>query len=111
MQSERETPREAVYAALRFEQGPICPYYIWVADSVVPDLAPYYGEESFIGAYGTTRTFAGSYSVMTEVTALPVEEGGDWFRDEFGALLQRGAIFERHSTRSGNPKPGRILVP
>lgn len=83
--------RDAVYASLRFEQPEHCPYYIWVDDQMVSSLASRYGEEQFIGAPGTTRTFAGSYTAMTEVVALPVEDKGETYVDEFGAMIRRGA--------------------
>ena len=82
---------EAVYATLRFEQAESCPYYIWIDDKMVPPLAARYGAENFVGALGTTRTFAGSYTAMTEVTALPIEDHGGSFVDEFGAAIRRGA--------------------
>jgi uroporphyrinogen decarboxylase len=83
--------RDAVYAALRFEQAESCPYYIWIDDKMVPPLAERYDADSFVGAAGTTRTFSGSYTAMTEVTALPVEDHGGSFVDEFGAAIRRGA--------------------
>jgi uroporphyrinogen decarboxylase len=83
--------REAVFASLRFEQQRPCPYYIWIDDTMVPPLAARYGAENFVGAPGTTRTFGGSYTAMTEVAALPVEESGDCYVDEYGARIRRGA--------------------
>jgi uroporphyrinogen decarboxylase len=87
-----KTPlRDAVYASLRFEQQEPCPYYIWIDDKMVPLLAGRYGAENFVGAPGTTRTFGGSYTAMTEVAALPVEDHGDYYVDEYGATIRRGA--------------------
>jgi uroporphyrinogen decarboxylase len=83
--------RDAVYASLRFEQPRHCPYYVWIADEMVPLLADRYGEERFVGAPGTTRTLDSSYTAMVEVGALPVEDRGDRYVDEFGATLRRGA--------------------
>jgi uroporphyrinogen decarboxylase len=83
--------REAVFAALRFEEQRPCPYYIWVDDAMVPPLAACFGAKNFVGAAGTTRTFAGSYTAMTEVAALPIEENGDCYVDDFGARIRRGA--------------------
>jgi uroporphyrinogen decarboxylase len=83
--------REAVFASLRFEEQRPCPYYIWIDDAMVPPLAQRFGAENFVGAAGTTRTFAGSYTTMTEVAALPVEDHGDFYIDEYGAQLRRGA--------------------
>ena len=82
--------RDVVYASLRFEQSEPCPYYIWVDERMVPLLAETYGAESFVGEPGTTRTFAGSYTAMTEVAALPVEDQGDVYVDEYGAAIRRG---------------------
>jgi uroporphyrinogen decarboxylase len=83
--------REAVFASLRFEEQRPCPYYIWIDDAMVPPLAQRFGAENFVGAAGTTRTLAGSYTAMTEVAALPVEDHGDFYVDEYGAQLRRGA--------------------
>jgi uroporphyrinogen decarboxylase len=83
--------RDAIYASLRFEQPERCPYYIWIDDQFVGPLSERYGAESFVGAPGTTRTFAGSYTAMTEVAALPVEDHGDTFVDEYGVTMRRGA--------------------
>jgi uroporphyrinogen decarboxylase len=83
--------RDAVYSALRFEQAGFCPYYIWIDDKMVPPLANRYGAECFLGAPGTTRTFSGSFTAMTEVTALAVEDRGESYIDEFGAAIRRGA--------------------
>jgi uroporphyrinogen decarboxylase len=83
--------RQAVFAALRFEQQTPCPYYIWIDDRMVSSLAERYGAENFVGAAGTTRTFGSSYTAMTEVAALPVEDDGDSYVDEYGAGVRRGA--------------------
>jgi uroporphyrinogen decarboxylase len=83
--------RQSVFAALRFEQQEPCPYYLWIDDRMVPPLAQRYGAENFLGAPGTTRTFAGSYTAMTEVAALPTEDHGDCYVDEYGAKIRRGA--------------------
>ena len=86
------SPREVIYQTLRFEQPERCPYYIWVDDAMVPLLADRYGPESFVGAPGTTRTFAGSYTAMIDLGALPIEDHGDWYIDEFGTTIRRGAV-------------------
>ncbi len=83
--------RDAVFASLRFEQPEKCPYYVWIADEMVPLLANHYGAERFVGAPGTTRTLDSSYTAMVEVGALPVEDRGDRYVDEFGATIRRGA--------------------
>jgi uroporphyrinogen decarboxylase len=83
--------REAVFASLRFERQQPCPYYIWIDDSLVAPLAERYGVENFVGAPRTTRTFGGSYTAMTEVAALPIEDHGDHYVDEYGARIRRGA--------------------
>ena len=97
------TPRERVYQALRFERTRPCPYYLWIDDAMVPCLAERYGAESFLGAAGTTRTFAGSCSVLTEIVAQPVEDHGIWYVDEFGATVRRGA--ELHVERPALSSP------
>jgi uroporphyrinogen decarboxylase len=83
--------REAVFASLRFEEQRPCPYYIWIDDAMVEPLAARFGAENFVGVPGSTRTFAGSYTAMTEVAALPIEEEGDCYVDEYGAKIRRGA--------------------
>jgi hypothetical protein len=83
--------RTAVFAALRFEQQEPCPYYIWIDDTLVPPLAERYGMENFVGMPGSARTFGGSYTAMTEVAALPSEDHGDCYVDEYGAAIRRGA--------------------
>jgi uroporphyrinogen decarboxylase len=83
--------QEAVYAAIRFEESETCPYYIWVDNQLIASLSERYGADQFVGLPGTTRTFAGSYTAMTEVTALPVQDQGGSFVDEFGASIRRGA--------------------
>lgn len=96
-------PRDAVYQALRFEQTDPCPYYIWIDDALIQPLTERYGSESFLGSPGSTRTFSGSYCDKTEVLALPVEDHGDWFIDEYGATIRRGA--ELHVERPALPAP------
>jgi uroporphyrinogen decarboxylase len=83
--------RETVFAALRFEQQAPCPYYIWIDDRMVAPLAARFGAENFVGSPGSTRTFGGSYTAMTEVAALPIEDHGDCYVDEYGAKIRRGA--------------------
>lgn len=70
---------------------------------MLPSLAAHYGADQFVGSAGGTRSFAGSCSAMTEVTALPVEDHGDWFVDEFGARIRRGA--EPHVERPALTRP------
>ncbi|HSW44972.1 MAG TPA: uroporphyrinogen decarboxylase family protein [Phycisphaerae bacterium] len=82
--------RDTVFQSLRFEQPATCPYYIWVDKRMVPALAERYGAGMFVGPADGTRTFAGSYTAWTEILALPVEDHGDWFVDEFGAVIRRG---------------------
>jgi len=89
--SELIRPRDVVFQTLRFEQPSVCPYYIWVDKAMVPALAERYGAEMFVGPPDGTRTFAGSYTAWMEILALPVEDHGDWFLDEFGARIRRGA--------------------
>lgn len=84
-------PRDLVFQSLRFEQPATCPYYIWIDKAMVPPLAAHYGEKQFIGPVDGTRTFAGSATAWMEILALPVEDHGDWFIDEFGARIRRGA--------------------
>ncbi len=83
--------RKAVYAALRFERTEPCPYYIWIDDRMSAFVAQVYGEESLLGAPGATRTFRGSYTAMTEVGSLAVEDHGDTYVDEYGVTFRRGA--------------------
>lgn len=97
------SPRERVQQALRFEECRPCPYYLWVDDAMVPCLAERYGAESFLGGAGTTRTFAGSCSALTEIVARPLEDHGSWYVDEFGATVRRGA--ELHVERPALSKP------
>lgn len=85
-------PRDVVLQALRHEQPATCPYYLWVDEAMVPPLVARYGPEAFVmGAAIGTQTFAGSYVAWGEVAARPVEDHGDWFVDEFGVRLRRGA--------------------
>jgi uroporphyrinogen decarboxylase len=95
--------RDAVFASLRFEQQAPCPYYIWIDDRMVPPLAERYGAESFVGAPGSVRTFAGSYTAMTEVAALPIEDRGESYVDEFGATIRRGAELGLQRPALGGP--------
>jgi uroporphyrinogen decarboxylase len=83
--------REAVFASLRFEQQEPCPYYIWIDNQMAQLVAGHYGDDSLLGSPGTTRTFSGSYTAMTEIGALPVEDHGDCYVDEYGAAFRRGA--------------------
>ena len=84
-------PRDIVFETLRFEPPEVCPYYVWVDSPMVSPLAEHYGVEKFIGPPDGVNSFAGSYTAMTEITALPIEDHGDWYVDEFGATLRRGA--------------------
>lgn len=96
-------PREIVYQTLRFEQPATCPYYIWVDKSLVPALAKHYGEEQFVGPVDGTRTFAGSATAWMEILALPVEDHGDWFVDEFGAKIRRAAAIHVETPSLSEP--------
>ena len=89
--NNKPTPREVVYQSLRFEQPEVCPYYIWVDNQMVPPLSRHYGAEAFVGPSEGTRSFVGSYTVLKEVTALPVVDSGDRFTDEFGVEFLRGS--------------------
>jgi len=82
--------RKAVFQSLGHEQPQKCPYYIWVDQAMVGPLAERYGAETFVGPADGTRTFAGSYTGWIEIMALPIEDHGDWFVDEFGARFRRG---------------------
>ncbi|HOW68963.1 MAG TPA: uroporphyrinogen decarboxylase family protein [Phycisphaerae bacterium] len=90
--NQKKTLREVVYQAIRFEETDVCPYYIWVDKEMVPELARHYGQDSFVGSPDGTRTFAGSYTIMRDVTARPVIEKGDLFTDEFGTEFRRGNV-------------------
>ena len=83
--------REIVYQSLRFEQPEFCPYYIWIDNEMVAPLSEIYGAENFIGPEGGTRTFSGSCTAWTEIMALPVEDLGEYYTDEFGAECRRGS--------------------
>ncbi len=83
-------PRDVVYQTARFEEPEVCPYYIWVDKAMVPPLAAHYGPECFIGPADGTRTFAGSYTAMTEILSLHAADQGDGFIDEFGAHIRYG---------------------
>ena len=89
--NKKATPRDVVYQALRFEQPEVCPYYIWVDKEMVPPLARHYGADQFVGPSNGVRSFLGSYTVLKEVTALPVVDSGNRFIDEFGVEFRRGS--------------------
>lgn len=101
--STSPTLRDVVFQTLRFEQPERCPYYIWIDDAMVRPLADRYGMDCFIGMPGTTRTFAGSYTAMTEIVALPVEDLGDYYVDEYGAMVRRGAELHVDRPALGGP--------
>ena len=84
-------PRDIVYQTSRFKEPEFCPYYIWIDKAMVSPLAAHYGSEQFIGPSDGTRTFAGSYTAMTEILSLRISDHGDWFIDEFGARVRYGA--------------------
>ena len=86
------SPRDIVCQSMKFEQPEVCPYYIWIDKDMVGPLSEIYGPENFIGPEGGTKTFAGSYTSMTEISALPVSESGDCYTDDFGAEFRRGSI-------------------
>ena len=104
------SPRDVVYQSMRFEQPDVCPYYIWIDKDMVGPLSEVYGPESFVGPEGGTKTFAGSYTAMTEITALPVSDSGDCYTDDFGARFQRGSIphLERPALAGPNLKGYRF---
>ena len=85
-------PRDVVYQAIRFEEPTPCPYYVWVHPEMVPPLAQRYGADQFFGAADKTQSFAGSYTVLTEINALPVWDNGDRYVDDYGVEYRRGAV-------------------
>ena len=87
-----KSAREIVYQSLRFEQPAVCPYYIWIDKEMVRSLSEIYGAENFLGPAGGTKTFAGSYTSMAEILALPVRDSEDRYTDEFGTEFRRGSI-------------------
>ena len=89
---DRKQPRDVVIQTLDFSQPAVCPYYAWVDDELVSPLAARFGEDQFIGEPGSVRTFAGSYTAMTEIAARAGEERDGVFMDEFGTTLRRGSI-------------------
>jgi hypothetical protein len=84
-------PRDIVHQVLRFEQPEVCPYYIWVNADMVEPLAGQYGPDQFIGPPGGAATFAGSYTVLTEIRAQNLSDDGQVFVDEYGVEYRRGA--------------------
>jgi len=85
--------RNVVLQTLNFSQPAVCPYYAWIDDEMVSPLAAHFGEEQFVGAPGTVRTFAGSYTAMTEIKARRIEEQENVFRDEYGVIYRDGSIW------------------
>ena len=85
-------PRDVVLRTMRFEQPETCPYYIWVDRDMVGPLADHYGADQFVGPPDGTQTFTGSYTVMTEIMALPVWDSGDCYIDDYGVKYRRGSI-------------------
>ena len=83
--------KDVVYQSLRFEEPQVCPYYIWINDEMIEPLSEIYGAESFFGPEGGTKSFAGSYTVMTEIGSLAVSDSGDLYTDEFGTEIRRGS--------------------
>ncbi len=84
-------PRDILFQSLQFQQPDICPYYIWIDDAMVAPLAEKYGEDQFIGPAGSTRTFGGSYTAMSEILPRPVVEHGDCYIDGYGVTFRRGS--------------------
>jgi len=107
--ADSKQPRDAVFETMNFVQSAVCPYYAWIDDAMVRPLAAHFGKDQFISpsgavnAAGTVRTFAGSYTAMTEITARPVEELGEMFLDEYGVTYRRGSIL--HVERPALPGP------
>ena len=87
-------PREVVFQSLGGVQPEVCPYYIWIAKDMVEPLAAHYGEELLLGQPGGACTIAGSYTAMTEITSLPVEDQGEYFVDEYEVKFRRGSILQ-----------------
>ncbi len=84
--------RDAVLQTLRFEEPEICPYYIWIDRDMVGPLADHFGADQFVGPPEGARSFAGSYTIMREITAKPVSEEGDTYTDDYGVQYRRGSI-------------------
>jgi uroporphyrinogen decarboxylase len=70
---------------------------------MVPPLAEYFGRDRFVGTAGSVHTFAGSYTALTEITARPVVDKGDYYIDEYGVTYRRGSIL--HVERPALPQP------
>lgn len=95
--------RGAVFGTLRFEQSSQCPYYIWIEEGMIDPLAEHFGADQFVAAKGSPTTFAGSYTAMAEITALPIDDQGDCFTDDYGVTYRRGTT--AHVERPSLPEP------
>ncbi len=104
-------PREVMLQTLGFQQPGVCPYYIWVDDAMVPPLAQKYGEDQFIGSAGSTRTFAGSFTAMTEVVARPLEEQGECYVDDYGVTYRRGSTLHVEKPALDRPSLSGYVFP
>lgn len=103
MTSSTPSSRDLVFQALRFEQPPRCPYYVWIHADMVPPLAAHYGADQFIGPPGGTATYAGSDTAMTEIEAQIVKDDGTSYVDEYGVTMRRGAAL--HAERPPLAEP------
>ena len=90
--TDEKQPRDVVLETMNFVQPAVCPYYAWIDNAMVEPLAAHFGAEKFIGSPGAVRTFAGSYTAMTEITTRPVEKQAGVFTDEYGVIYRRGSI-------------------
>ena len=95
--------RAAVFQTLRFDPPPQCPYYTWIEHDMLAPLAEHFGEDQIVTAPGSPPTFAGSYTAMTEITALPVDDQGDYYVDDYHVTFRRGSTL--HVERPALPEP------
>lgn len=79
------TPRDLVFQALRFEQPARCPYYIWVDAEMMEPLSRHYGVAD------VKASVICDHQVMREVRSLKEELSANTYRDDFGAVWQRGS--------------------
>ena len=96
-------PRDIVQKTIRYEDVPVCPYYVWVHPEMAPPLARHYGTDAFFGPADKTQSFTGSYTVMTEINALPVWDDGERYVDDYGVEYRRGSTL--HVDRPALPEP------
>ena len=90
--TDGKQPRDVVFETMNLVQPAVCPYYAWIDDAMVAPLAAHFGADQFIGSPGAVRTFAGSYTAMTEIITRPVEKQNGVFEDEYGVIYRRGSI-------------------